>query len=419
MSARLCRTLAIVAVVLFLGAYSVYGHGIVVPGAGPVNRSMCGAGVAAPIDAAGPLLWNPAAITGVESSEFVLSAELLQVTTHLGSTVGPFSGETRSDSGVNALPTAAVVFQPDDSPWTFGLGLFAIGGFGQNYPDNPANPVQSPAGMGLGALYSKLNVLELTPAIGLKVTDRLSVGFAPSFVVAEAALDPNPLAPPDPTLGYPSATHARPHWGIGFKAGIYYETDYDFRIGASYRSPQWIEDFTFFTNPATTLSIAADYPGIFSLGVSYYGLPRTIWAMDFRYIDYDNTELFGHGTGYNPNLSWTGLGWRSIFSVATGVQYQLTDCLSVRAGYLYSQNPISDADAFFNVASSAIYQHIVSVGATWQITCRVGLAVAYLKALENDITGPWVIPPGLAVPGTTVTERQTVDALVAGLQVKF
>ncbi len=418
MGVQVNRLMAAFVMSSFLWMSQANGHGIVIPGAGPVNRSMCGASVAAPLDAAGATLWHPAAVTALESSEFVLSAELLQVTTHLASSAGPFSGESRSDSGVNGLPTAAVVFQPEDSPWTYGLGLFAIGGFAQNYPDNPTNPIQSPAGADLGAIYSKLSVLELVPTIGLKVTDRMSVGFAPTFVVAEAALDPNPFAPPTAS-GYPAATHARPHWGMGFKAGIYYETDCDFRFGASYRSPQWIEDFTFFTNPATQLSLAADYPGVTSLGVSYYGLPRTIWAMDVRYLDYDNTELFGHGTGYNPDGSWTGLGWKSIFSIATGVQYQLNDGLSVRCGYLYSENPVRDADAFFNVASSAIYQHILSVGATWQITCRTGLSIAYLKALENDITGPWVVPPGVALPGTSVTERQSVDALVAGLQVKF
>jgi long-chain fatty acid transport protein len=217
----------------------------------------------------------------------------------------------------------------------------------------------------------------------------------------------------------PGSLRTTSHWGIGFKTGIYYETDFDFRFGASYRSPQWIEDFTFFTDPATRLSIAADYPGVISLGVAYYGIPRTIWALDYRYIDYDNTELFGHATGYTATGAWTGLGWKSISTIATGVQFQLNDCLSVRCGYLYSENPIGHADAFFNVASSAIYQHIFSVGATWQITGRTGLSIAYLKAFENSITGPWDLPLVGPLPGTSVTETQTVDALVAGLQVRF
>ena len=70
-------------------ANGVDAQGIVIPGAGPVNRSMGGAGVAAPLDAAGALLWNPASITGLETSEFVIGAEFLYLDTNVGSTLAP------------------------------------------------------------------------------------------------------------------------------------------------------------------------------------------------------------------------------------------------------------------------------------------------------------------------------------------
>jgi long-chain fatty acid transport protein len=268
-------------------------------------------------------------------------------------------------------------------------------------------------------VYSKLAVLQLVPTVARKITDRLSIGLAPTIVVADAALDPNAFAPPTAPFTYPSATHTRQNWGIGFQVGLYYEMESQWRFGASYKSPQWIEDFTFFTAPATEFGLGVDYPGIISLGAAYYGLPRTVWAIDFRYVDYDNTELFGHGTGYAPTGAFTGLGWRSVFSVSTGVQYQLNDRLSFRAGYLYTENPIRDEDTFFNLASPAIYEHIVAVGGTWQLTCRTSLSVAYLKAFENSIEGPWQIPVVGPVPGTSIRSRQWVDALVVGLQVKF
>jgi long-chain fatty acid transport protein len=107
------------------------------------------------------------------------------------------------------------------------------------------------------------------------------------------------------------------------------------------------------------------------------------------------------------------LNWRSVFAVSTGVQYQLTDALSLRVGYLYNQNPIDDQDAFFNAASPAIYEHIVSTGATLQLTCRTSLSVAYLHAFENSIEGPGPFP------GTRVGTRLSINALVTGLQVRF
>jgi hypothetical protein len=65
MSVRVNRLMATFVMSSFLWMSQADGHGIVIPGAGPVNRSMCGASVAAPIDAAGAMLWNPAAITGL------------------------------------------------------------------------------------------------------------------------------------------------------------------------------------------------------------------------------------------------------------------------------------------------------------------------------------------------------------------
>jgi long-chain fatty acid transport protein len=411
-------------------ASGIYAQGIVIPGAGPVNRSMGGAGVAAPLDAAGALLWNPASITGLETSEFVIGAELLYLNTYIGSSVDvapgvTVAGETRSDSGVGILPTVAVAFRNEDSPWTFGLGLFSVGGFSMNLPASPltppTNPVFSPA-FGGGSVYSKLAVLQVVPTAALQLTDRLSIGLAPTISIADAVLDPNLWATPNMDGSYPSATHTRTNWGLGFQVGVYYETENGWHFGASYKSPQWLEEFTYYSDAGgvpRTDRLNVDYPAIISVGAAYYGLPRTVWAIDARYVDYANTQLFGHAADFNQSGAATGLGWDSVFSVATGVQYQLTDALSLRCGYTFSENPIPDENTFYNIGSTAIYQHIVSVGASWHITCRTSLVIAYLKAFENSISGA-IEAPGIGpVPGTSVTARQSIDALVTGLQVKF
>ena len=116
--------------------------GLAVAGVGPINRSMGGAAVAAPIDAAGALFWNPATIGGLERSEMVFGTELLiprtTITSRVGAgTFGPttLAGTTGGNNGVFPLPTFALVYRPTDkeSPWTYGIGFFEIGGFGTNY----------------------------------------------------------------------------------------------------------------------------------------------------------------------------------------------------------------------------------------------------------------------------------------------
>ena len=285
--------------------------------------------------------------------------------------------------------------------------MFAIGGFAANLPADATNPLLA----GPSPIYSRLSVLQFVPAAAVRVTDRLSLGFAPTITMAEAQLDPFIFQP----LPYPSGTHSRPHWGLGFEVGMYYETCCDWRFGASYKSPQWFEDFTFYPgNALGQFELAANYPGIFSVGTAYYGLPGVVWAIDFRYVDYNNADLFGDPAGFDPTGAVTGLGWRSVGSVATGLQFALTEALSLRLGYLYTQNPISDANTFFNVASPAIYQNIVAIGGSWNISCRTSLSLAYLHAFENSIAGP-SYAPGV----DSVALRQTIDVVIGGMQVKF
>ena len=297
-----CTHAALLAAVLLYLPSIANAQGIVVPGVGPVNRSMGSAAVAAPIDAAGAIHWNPASLSGLEHSEFMVGVELLQLDNHLTSSITgtDISGSTRSDSGLSVLPTVAVAFQPKDSRWSYGLGLFAVGGFGVNYPGDLNNPILSPP-LG-GPVYSKLSVLQLVPTAAFKLTDRLSIGFAPTVTMMEANLDPDLLNSPNPV--YPSATHSRTHWGLGFQAGVYYEMDCCWRLGASYKSPQWTEELTFYdSNPINgmpqTLRMNLDYPGIVSAGAAYYGVPGLVWAIDFRYVDYANTDLFGQDASFD------------------------------------------------------------------------------------------------------------------------
>src|SRR5437762_2737551 len=126
-------------------------QGFILSGVGPVNRAMGGASTAAPLDASGAIHWNPAAISGLGHSDVDFGVELLYPQVKLSSSLPagppgsglppvPLYGITRSDGGVFPLPTAGLVYQPEDSPWTYGLGIFDVGGFFVNYPASLTNP---------------------------------------------------------------------------------------------------------------------------------------------------------------------------------------------------------------------------------------------------------------------------------------
>jgi long-chain fatty acid transport protein len=408
--------------------------GLVLSGAGPINRSMGGVATAAPVDSLGALYWNPAVITGLPSSESEFGAEILYPRAHLSSSVpagalGPgvppvgLSGSNDSSNGVMPLPTIGVVYQPEGSILSYGFGIVSAGGFSVNYPSSVTNPIltpQPPKGIGLGDIYSDLQVMQILPTLAVRLTDRLSFGFAPSINLAYLSADPGFLFSPGPT-GYPPATHSQTIWGAGFQTGLFYWMEGGWNFGASFKSPQWFDSFKFQTINAMglpqTLKFNFNYPLMASIGTSYTGFDRWTLGTDLRFIDYRDTPGFSQ-TGFDATGAVRGLGWRGIFVLALGAQYQVTDPLFLRMGYTFNTNPISDANTIFNVASPTIIQHTLYMGASYQISRCFMVSAAYAHAFENSIQGPIITPFG-PVPGSSVQSSVWADTFVVGATVKF
>lgn len=401
--------------------------GPVLSGTGAVNRSMGGASTAAPLSAGGALFWNPATLSGLKRSELEVGVELLFPHASMfanGAGLGLGSGNTESEDSVFPLPTIALAFHPEDSSFTYGLGVFAMSGFGLNYAGSTTNPLQAapPAGLGFGPIYSQYSVLQIAPALVYEVSDQFSLSFSPVLDIATAQLDPALITSPNPPAGpYPNGTHSRSAWGCGFTLGAYYQADmWDF--GASYKSTQWFQPNRFSASDnfgaPRSFDFNLDCPSIISVGTSYKGIDGVLLAADVRYLDFESTDGFGD-SGFGPNGALRGLGFQNIFAVALGSQYQLTDDLTVRVGYSGNQNPISSSQVSANVASPLIIQHVLTTGASYEITDDFVLSLTYLHAFENSSQGPIVLPGLGPVPATSIKSTASIDSIMLGATVKF
>jgi long-chain fatty acid transport protein len=417
------RALIMCVAALVLASAQVAAQGVILTGVGPVNRAMAGASTAAPIDAAGALRWNIASMSGMASSEVTFGAELLLPSEALSSSIPGIgmSGTVHGEPGATLIPEVALVHRPDNSRWTYGLGMFGIAGFKANYPASVASPISAAQPTGLGVIAAELEVFEIAPAISYALTPKLSIGFAPSLAIARLSANPLFFAAPDGTGAFPPGYGGRYHYGGGVQLGLYYITDRCWRFGASIKSPLWFEDFRFHTQDAVgairTERLDIDLPMIVSLGTSYAGIDRLLWALDVRYFDYKNTNGF-RDTGFDPaTLAVRGLGWSNTFSISNGLQYQCTDALTVRAGYTFQRNPISSANTFYNVASPLILEHLLSLGGSCQLADNLMFNIVYVHAFNARNTGPiYGLPGGLT---GTVTSEISADALGAGFTLKY
>lgn len=433
---RASLSAAIVSVLaLALAAPARGQQGVIVGGAGPINRSMGGASTAAPLDSLGALYWNPATISGLPASELAFGAELLFPQANLSSAVpanalGPgvppvsLAGTTPSGGGVATLPSIGLVYQVPDSAWTFGLGIFVPAGYSGNYAGSTTNPILTPpppAGLGFGPIFATYEVLQVVPTAAVQITDRLSFGIGPSIDLAILQVDPGVFASPNANGQYPPATHTTTAIGAGFQAGLFWTSGDGWNLGTSIKSPQWFDSFHYNSVTATGaprgLSTRLNLPLICSIGTSFTGFERWTFAGDMRFIDYGNAPGFDHG-GFDPNGALTGLGWRSIFVLALGTQYQLTDTLSLRLGYTFNTAPITSATALFNVASPLLMQHDLACGFSYRLTDALLLSAAYTHAFAGSVTGPIVTPTG-PIPGATVSSTAWGDSFIIGASVRF
>lgn len=405
-----------------------FGQGFVMPAVGPINRSMGGAATAAPLDAIGALNWNPATISGLSQSRIDIGVDTLynRNTVHSSlfrGTPGEITGTSDSDVGVWTLPSIGVVYQPEDSDWTYGLGITAIGGFATNYAASASNPLFMPPPIGFGHMYSRLCVMQITPTLSYQLTDRLAFGFGPTFDIADAQVTPFPFAAPNPPGIYPAGTGNRNVWGLGAQAGLFYETGSGLNLGASIKSPQWFERLEVNSTDAAgfgrELTTQFEYPMIVSLGAAYDAIDNVLLAVDLRYVDFDSTQLFGEPAEFKPTGALRGLGWESVWLICVGGQVQVTDRLALRAGYSFNQNPIPDRLSMFNVLAPSVYQHAINLGGSLQLTESLVASLTYVHAFDHSISGPFIAPPGIPVPASRVAISQEIDALVMGLSVLF
>ena len=421
----------LLAAVPLTSAHATDGHFLF--GVGAVNAAMGGAGVAAPPDVLAALYVNPAGLVAFEGTRVDIGFEMFKADRSVASSAGPMRGETRSTSSVVPIPAFGFSTPVAGGRAAVGLAALGIGGFGVNYAADPNNPILAPRPFGFGQVASNFQLLKIAPGLAVAVSDKLSVGLAANIDWASLIVDPFPAAPPAVDAGpdgvprtqddrafYSTAMASDGAFGAGFQLGLIYKALPAVSLGASYTSVQRFRDFEYnstFANPnlpnfgmPRQIRFALDVPAVYSGGIAVRPIPELVLAGDVRRITYASTRGF-RDSGFRPDGSVAGFGWRDITVIAAGAELAVTPRARVRAGYNYSGNPVPDSLAMLNVQAPAIVQHHASVGAGFQVTPVMGVHVGYYRAFRNSITGAMLTPSG-AVPGTSVTSSLSENSVL-------
>jgi len=461
---------------LLFSSFAIFAQaGHIMQGVGAVNMSMGGAATAQPLSIEGALQWNPATLSDFNGKILSISAGAFFSSPELRSSLpagamGPgspaVSGITEDDRGVSIMPAMSFVWGKEDSKHTFGISAFGISGFGVTFNEetnlpvdgqgnpnpswdpNNSNPINYPQAFGgFGHIESDYMLLQVGLAYSYEITDKFSIGLQPTFNYSSLELAPNPVSTPDfpaemggTGKGYP-VTDKASAIGFGGQVGIFYDSGGILKLGASYKSKQYFSEFDFDQtyvdgSEAPNTSFKMNYPAIYSVGMGLSG-GKFDFALDFRYVDYENTEGFGERgwqMAYNedfgqnvPTGAVNGFGWKSMTILSLGLQFQATEKLPIRIGYTYSSNPIDDELAFFSIPATAVIENAAQIGLGYTINNKMELNAVYHYGFKGDgasgqLLNPQLITPNNPlgkVPGTSISYDMETSMIQLNFVYKF
>ena len=322
-------------------------NGMKAIGIGPVQRSMGGANVGLPLDSA-VTITNPAAMIKfgrrLDIGATYFDCDVSYKAHSSGGMITHDNATISSDTGPCVMPAFGVVLPMNDR-FTFGFGAYGQCGVGVDYEKNLYN----------NKTYTKYQFMKFAPAIAYSVSNKLSIGAALNLDYAMMEFEAG-------TVDQVAHDDGKAY-GIGFTVGALYEATKKIALGFAYESKQHITDFRFDTDGGRD-KMDFDQPQSVTLGLGLRPSDTFRVAFDVSWIDWPQTNGKNKPV-YTKNTSGTAawnLSWDEQYVYELGVEYNLDEKVTLRAGYNYGRNPLDSSRAFENISFPAIAEHHITAG---------------------------------------------------------
>ncbi|HSL23767.1 MAG TPA: outer membrane protein transport protein [Vicinamibacterales bacterium] len=408
-------------------------QGHLLHGVGPVNSSMGGAGVAVPIEAVGALHENPALIAKAKGNQVTFASEFFKDGLRVESRAGTRTAATDGTLQMGVIPAFGWMAREADSNVAIGFGLLGTAGFRTDYPQDSNNVLLLPQPDGFGRIYTDLLITKIPVAFAMEINPQLAVGASLNLYRGALAISPLPVTDPDLVNGIghlPSAGNQVASWGFGLQVGLLYEFSPMINIGASFTTPQKFQQYEWnstVANPqsgdfgkARTLTFNLDGPATFTFGAGLKPNDQTQVAIDLRYVIYDGVAGIGEAGGVDTvNHKLIGIGWRNIWAMMAGVQYQMSDMLALRAGFNWAQTPIREELTVTSMGTPATFQKHFTAGAGVKMNDHVGFDIGFYLVPRETVSGPILSLYQGVIPDSQIDMSNKITAMLVALNFGF
>lgn len=198
-------------------------------------------------------------------------------------------------------------------------------------------------------------------------------------------------------------------------------------VGATYQPKTHMSNFKKYSG-FLAQNGRLDIPLKIGAGVAVRFLPCATAAFDVEYIDWRhvralhnplqpalNNIFAGIATSRLGRNNGPGFGFRSQVYYRFGVDYDVTDQLTVRAGYRYARTPITETQTAVNLLTVDTVENYLTLGATWCFNQCSEMSFFYAHGFNHEVKGRHSIPVQLGGGEVNLKEHDDAVGIAVGI----
>ena len=295
-------------------------------------------------------LTNPAGMTGLYRDQVLFGNQVLIPWQKFESSMAEAGGSDGGNAGVLAVIPGFYGVKTLGDKFRLGFSVSGPLGGGFDFRDSFVGRYQ--------AYKSSINGLAVSPSLGYRIGDKLSVGVGVSalYTIFNEEIAVNQAPAPDGKVKFDDLDD----WSAQGFLGLQFQITHKLMLGALYRSKSDVDvegkiQFKNIANPiANQLTsnlnkarISFDYPQTVRVGLKYDATENLILFADFNWEDwsqFSDNKLSIDSTGPVTIVDTIDRNWKDTYHVGVGMLFNLEENYQLSAGVAYDTSPVDDED---------------------------------------------------------------------------
>ena len=391
-----------ITIFVFLFAFitgQVFGNGISINNIGPKSLGMSGAFVGLADDYTA-MYWNPAGITqlkdaqiGIFATDIIPMAKYEWIDPAMGMNI---NAETKMNHYLSPNIFGYIPFM--SGKLTAGLGIYVPAGLGAEWDGDDLTALSGGESF---EWMSKIAAFSITPGVAYEFNDMISVGVAMNIYYGMFDVK-KPESVVVDTLGnklFRQYEESSDGIGIGFSGGVLIKPIDMLSVGLSFKSSATIPFSGTAKNGLMLLSGLpeetdfdrdVDWPMWFGIGIALKPVDKLTVAFDAHFSQWSESQksMIAEYKDWplTEEQSTMHMDWEDCWQIRFGLQYELSDDLTARAGFYHDPAPAPLTT--LNILFPSNTYNAITLGASYKLcpTMNIDLGLEYMMGDEREVT---------------------------------